>query len=102
MLDNSGYIVVSESLEDTGRFFGEVQGNIMEMMVEEELYKRIHMFDYQAVCFREDGLKNKAPVLLTVSCRICMSWGLCLDKLNFIIIIWEDVWNTWRYSRMYS
>lgn len=67
MLDNNGYIIVSESLKDTGKFFGEVQGNIMEMMVQEDLYKRIRVFDYQAVCFREDGIKNKAPFLLTVS-----------------------------------
>lgn len=67
MLDNNGYIIVSESLKDTGKFFGEVQGNIMEMMVQEDLYKRIRVFDYQAVCFREDGIKNKASFLLTVS-----------------------------------
>jgi voltage-dependent calcium channel alpha-2/delta-3 len=67
VLDNNGYIIVSESLKDTGKFFGEVQGNIMEIMVQEGLYKRIHVFDYQAVCFREDGIKNKAPFLLTVS-----------------------------------
>ncbi|KDR23041.1 voltage-dependent calcium channel subunit alpha-2/delta-3 isoform X3 [Zootermopsis nevadensis] len=65
VLDNNGYIIVSESLRDTGKFFGEVQGNIMEMMVEEGLYKRIHMFDYQAVCFREDATKSKAPFLIT-------------------------------------
>jgi voltage-dependent calcium channel alpha-2/delta-3 len=67
VLDNNGYIIVSESLKDTGKFFGEVQGNIMEIMVQEDLYKRIRVFDYQAVCFREDGIKNKAPFLLTVS-----------------------------------
>lgn len=67
MLDNNGYIVVSELLKDTGKFFGEVQGDVMELMVQEDLYKRIHMFDYQAVCFRESGFKNRAPFLVTVS-----------------------------------
>ncbi|KAJ4450539.1 hypothetical protein ANN_01966 [Periplaneta americana] len=65
LLDNNGYIVVSESLRDTGKFFGEVQGSIMEMMVAEEIFKRIRMFDYQAVCFREDGSRNRAAFLLT-------------------------------------
>ena len=88
MLDNNGYIVVSELLKDTGKFFGEVQGNVMEMMVQEDLYKRIRMFDYQAVCFREDSLKNKASFLVTVSHEICMFWGVCFDKLHFIIVIW--------------
>jgi hypothetical protein len=61
---------VSESLKDTGKFFGEVQGNIMEIMVQEDLYRRIRVFDYQAVCFREDGIKNKAPFLFTVSIKL--------------------------------
>ena len=88
MLDNNGYIVVSEFLKDTGKFFGEVQGNVMEMMVQEDLYKRIHMFDYQAVCFRENGLKNKAPFLVTVSHEVCISWNVCFDKLDFIVGTW--------------
>lgn len=88
MLDNNGFIVVSELLKDTGKFFGEVQGNVMEMMVQEDLYKRIRMFDYQAVCFREDSLKNKAPFLVTVSHELCMSWGVCFDRLDFFIVIW--------------
>jgi hypothetical protein len=71
VLDNNGYIIVSESLSDTGKFFGEVQGNIMEIMIQDSLYQRIRVFDYQAVCFREDGTKNNAPFLLTVSFKLC-------------------------------
>jgi hypothetical protein len=69
---------VSESLKDTGKFFGEIQGNIMEIMVQEYLYKRIRVFDYQAVCFRDDGIKNKAPFLLTVSKKFCHFLGFML------------------------
>ncbi|XP_075216891.1 voltage-dependent calcium channel subunit straightjacket isoform X2 [Lycorma delicatula] len=52
VLDNNAYIIISEDIKDTGKFFGEVHGEIMERMVEENIFKRIHIYDYQAVCFR--------------------------------------------------
>ena len=54
VLDNNGYIIVSESRADTGKFFGEVKGYIMEKLVKEEIYKKIAIYDYQAVCFNNE------------------------------------------------
>lgn len=69
ILDNNGYIVVSEEVRDTGKFFGELHGGIMEKMVEDKVYKRILIYDYQAVCFRikKCGEGNMSSRLLTVS-----------------------------------
>nr|XP_024215469.1 voltage-dependent calcium channel subunit alpha-2/delta-3 isoform X2 [Halyomorpha halys] len=54
VLDNNGFIIVSESRADTGKFFGEVKGYIMDKLVKEEIYKKIAIYDYQAVCFSSD------------------------------------------------
>ncbi|CAH1392782.1 unnamed protein product [Nezara viridula] len=54
VLDNNGFIIVSESRADTGKFFGEVKGYIMDKLVKEEVYKKIAIYDYQAVCFSSD------------------------------------------------
>lgn len=35
----------------TGRFFGEVHGEILEQLVNHDIYKRVHVVDYQAICF---------------------------------------------------
>lgn len=61
VLDNHGFVIVSEDLAHTGRFFGEIQGAIMRMLVREKLYRRITIYDYQAVCFRPDGQVSAGP-----------------------------------------
>ncbi|KAE8743225.1 hypothetical protein FOCC_FOCC011160 [Frankliniella occidentalis] len=71
VLDNHGFVIVAEDLAQTGRFFGEVQGAIMEMMVREGIYRRVTIYDYQAVCFRPDGVISSGPKrAITVSTLI--------------------------------
>lgn len=40
-------------MNDTGRFFGEIEGAIMEVMVNEGVYRRITVYDYQGLCKNE-------------------------------------------------
>ncbi|XP_024083001.1 voltage-dependent calcium channel subunit alpha-2/delta-3 isoform X2 [Cimex lectularius] len=54
VLDNNGYVIVSEDRKDTGKFFGELKENVMTDLVKDEVYRRIEMYDYQAVCFRNN------------------------------------------------
>lgn len=51
MLDNSGYILVSGSANNTGRFLGEVRPDVMESMLKEGIFEKIIVYDYQALCF---------------------------------------------------
>jgi hypothetical protein len=75
VIDNNGYIVISEANpNDTGKFFGEVEGAIMEVMVENNIFSRITVYDYQGLCLNitrgnetgggEDG--SRASGLITV------------------------------------
>ena len=66
VLDNNGYIVISKDKEHTGRFFGEIDGTIMDSLVYYEVYQRIRVYDYQAVCLDHTGNKNAGNFLLTV------------------------------------
>ncbi|XP_066284258.1 voltage-dependent calcium channel subunit alpha-2/delta-3-like isoform X1 [Branchiostoma lanceolatum] len=50
LLDDGGYIVVSEQSEDIGRFYGEIDGTMMSEMVELNLYDKIDFTDYQGMC----------------------------------------------------
>lgn len=70
VLDNNGFVIVSESPQDAGRFFGEVKPLIMRKLVDEKVYRSVHITDYQAVCFVETGTSNPASSLLTVNISI--------------------------------
>ncbi|KAI8438775.1 hypothetical protein MSG28_011164 [Choristoneura fumiferana] len=55
-----------------------IRPDVMSMLVEEEVYKTIHIMDYQAVCFREKKTTNPASILLTPleNLRLIMAWFL--------------------------
>lgn len=67
VLDNNAYIIVSENSKHTGRFFGEVHGLVMDMLVEEKIYDKIVVYDYQAVCFPNLNSDNSGNILSAVS-----------------------------------
>ncbi|XP_054706836.1 voltage-dependent calcium channel subunit alpha-2/delta-3-like [Uloborus diversus] len=65
LLDNNGFIIVSEKHDQTGKFFGEIDYTLFDSMIEIGIYKRVHVFDYQAVCLDIDPSYGFAPFLLT-------------------------------------
>ncbi|XP_046603816.1 voltage-dependent calcium channel subunit alpha-2/delta-3 isoform X1 [Neodiprion virginianus] len=49
LIDQNGYVVVSD-LNETGIFFGTVQGGVMKSMIYQGAYKPVVFYDYQALC----------------------------------------------------
>lgn len=66
LLDDSGYVIVSPDLGDTGKFFGEVRGFLMHHLMNENVFKKIIVYDYQAICFIEKDSASLASKLFTV------------------------------------
>ncbi|KAJ8982828.1 hypothetical protein NQ317_010449 [Molorchus minor] len=50
VLDNNGFIIISENNEHTGRFFGQIDGTIMDSLVQDRIYKKVPVYDYQGAC----------------------------------------------------
>ncbi|CAL7949540.1 unnamed protein product [Xylocopa violacea] len=50
LLDQNGYVVISEAHNDTGQFMGTQEGAVMYSMVHQGLYNPIDIYDYQAWC----------------------------------------------------
>ncbi|KAL1492838.1 hypothetical protein ABEB36_011020 [Hypothenemus hampei] len=50
VLDNNGFIIISENNEHTGRFFGQIDGTIMDSLVQDRIYKKVSVYDYQGSC----------------------------------------------------
>lgn len=67
MLDNNAYIVLSERDNVTGRFFGEIEGAVMESMVELNIFKLITVYDLQGLCWDDIEKKSDCDTLWNVS-----------------------------------
>ncbi|XP_023166211.2 voltage-dependent calcium channel subunit alpha-2/delta-3 isoform X1 [Drosophila hydei] len=64
VLDNSGFVIISEEMEHTGKFFGQIDGTIMDSLVQDRIYKRVTVNDYQGVCSDSDNPYTAAGGLL--------------------------------------
>lgn len=56
ILDNNGYVVLSDEEEYagnlyTGNFIGDIRPDIMKYLVEDGVYTPTRMFDYQGICY---------------------------------------------------
>jgi len=50
LLDQNGYVVISDAHNDTGQFMGTQEGAVMLSMVNQGLYNPVDIYDYQAWC----------------------------------------------------
>nr|XP_060622048.1 voltage-dependent calcium channel subunit alpha-2/delta-3 isoform X3 [Anolis sagrei ordinatus] len=64
LIDNNGFILVSEDYTQTGRFFGEVEGAVMNKLLIMGSFKRITLYDYQAMCKTTKESSDSAHNLL--------------------------------------
>ncbi|XP_012275945.1 voltage-dependent calcium channel subunit alpha-2/delta-3 [Orussus abietinus] len=51
LVDQNGYVVLSEAHNDTGQFLGTVEGAVMKSMVEQGVFKAVEIYDYQGWCW---------------------------------------------------
>nr|CAD7199593.1 unnamed protein product [Timema douglasi] len=85
VLDNNGFIILSESAEHTGRFFGHIDGTIMDSLVQDKIYKKVAVFDYQGACSDTKSHYSDAASTLDVSGysgvtatrHLLRHWGHC-------------------------
>ncbi|KAF4795139.1 hypothetical protein TURU_095738 [Turdus rufiventris] len=69
LIDNNGFILVSKIPEETGKFFGAVDGSVMTQLLNMGMFRRVTMYDYQAMCKVPYHHHSGAQPLLSV--RIC-------------------------------
>ncbi|XP_015113118.1 voltage-dependent calcium channel subunit alpha-2/delta-3 isoform X1 [Diachasma alloeum] len=87
ILDNSGFIIISERHEHTGKFFGEIDGTIMDSLVQDKIYRKVTVVDYQGVCSPQESYLSGAPrsvsqsILKTMGSALGLLWASFL-RLN--------------------
>ncbi|KAH9641750.1 hypothetical protein HF086_003876 [Spodoptera exigua] len=92
ILDDNGFIILSEDVSQTGRFFGQVDGTIMDSLVQDRIYKKVVVHDHQGRCpdsrnsFSGDGHK--------ISPLKPLSW--LGGYLTSLLAVWFPLWEPVR------
>ena len=69
VVDNNGFVLIADDPKHTGKFFGEVDGTILESLIQHNIFREIKIYDYQAICLLPENEESDASIILTVSRR---------------------------------
>ncbi|CAH2236386.1 jg10766 [Pararge aegeria aegeria] len=90
ILDDNGFIILSEDASQTGRFFGQVDGTIMDSLVQDRIYKKVTVHDHQGRCPDSrnpfSGSSNKLSPLKP------LSW--LGGYVTNLLAVWFPLWDT--------
>ncbi|XP_051966997.1 voltage-dependent calcium channel subunit alpha-2/delta-3-like [Xyrauchen texanus] len=93
LIDNNGFILVSEDTSQTNLFFGEVEGAVINKLLLMGSFKKINLYDYQALCKEYAGSSDSACYLLDPF--IAMKWLLT----ELVIFLLEfNLYSWWNYD----
>ena len=101
VLDNNGFVAISEDPSNIGKFFGEIDGTILKSLEQNHVFKKIKIYDYQAICLENADDGSPANVLLTPFKLIAWVFNWMLGQMAMTIIRLEihHLWNPdWTYA----
>ncbi|CAI5636014.1 unnamed protein product [Oreochromis niloticus] len=100
VIDNNGFVLISEQRNDAGRFFGEIDGSVMSTLIRMGMFKRVSLFDYQAMCKMNSHSVSSARPLLSpfYGLASALKWFLS----NFLLFLLEfnicGFWHTEHFA----
>ncbi|XP_058876915.1 voltage-dependent calcium channel subunit alpha-2/delta-4-like isoform X2 [Acipenser ruthenus] len=50
LIDSNGFILVSKDKKEAAKFLGEVDGSVMQQLLNTGMFKQVTLYDYQAMC----------------------------------------------------
>ncbi|KAG9339105.1 hypothetical protein JZ751_024136 [Albula glossodonta] len=72
LIDSNGFILVTRDKKEVGKFLGELEGAVMTQLLRMGMFKRVSLYDYQAMCKNPHAHASSARPLL--SFNICGLW----------------------------
>ncbi|KAM7411799.1 hypothetical protein PAMA_021665 [Pampus argenteus] len=64
LIDNNGFVLVAEDYTLTGKFFGDAEGAVMRKLLQMGSFKRVTLYDYQALCWVYSESSDSGRTLL--------------------------------------
>jgi len=104
VLDNNGFVTISEDPSNIGKFFGEIDGTILKSLEKNHVFKKIKIYDYQAICLENADDGSPANVILTPFKLLAWLFNWVLGQMAMTIIRFEihHLWNPdWTYAIPY-
>merc|ERR1719189_2822761 len=101
VVDNNGFVIVSEKETQTGKFFGEVDGTILDSLIQHQIYRKIEIYDYQAICLESEDDGSPANFLSNPFRMVQAMFNWILGQIAWTIIRFEihHLWNPdWTYA----
>ncbi|XP_038623665.1 voltage-dependent calcium channel subunit alpha-2/delta-4 [Tachyglossus aculeatus] len=95
IIDNNGFIIISKEPHETGRFLGEVDGSIMSQLVSMGMFRRVTMYDYQAMCKMASPHYSGAQALLSPLLAAAATVRWLVTELFLVLVEWI----TWGPAR---
>lgn len=94
VLDNNAYIIISSvSMKQAGGFFGEVNGELLQDMVRTGVFRKVHYYDYQAICIDIISTSSSSMFLTTPLNYLRRISAWFLSRLfTFYLNIFYDSW----------
>ena len=96
LLDNNAFIIYSEVHSQTGRFFGEFDNSLLQEMVNAKVYRKVHLYDYQAICLRVNTSQSRSSILLSPlkNIKTIVLW-FWTRLFSLYVNIWYNSWFTY-------
>ncbi|EPY86959.1 hypothetical protein CB1_000286004 [Camelus ferus] len=71
VVDNNGFILISERPQEMGRFLGEVDGALVTQLLGMGVFSQVTMYDYQAMCRPASHHHSASQPLVSENAQDC-------------------------------
>lgn len=76
-----------------GNFFGSVENQLMQTLVDNKVYEHVTVYDYQAVCYEDKEVEYDA-ILEIVSSASTILWNPLKHLWTALIALFSTLWNS--------
>ncbi|XP_034367844.1 voltage-dependent calcium channel subunit alpha-2/delta-4 isoform X2 [Arvicanthis niloticus] len=95
VIDNNGFILISERPQEMGRLLGEADGALMMQLLSMGVFRRVTMYDYQAMCKLPDHHPSAAGSLMSPLSAFLMVARWLLHECLLFLLEWS-AWGSWQ------
>ncbi|XP_073803266.1 voltage-dependent calcium channel subunit alpha-2/delta-4 isoform X2 [Danio rerio] len=95
VIDSNGFIIISRDKADVGKFLGKIEGSVMSQLLKMGMFKRVVLYDYQAMCKAHAHSASGARPLLSPFYNLLAALKWFLSNFLFLLLDF-NIYNLWH------